>query len=377
MATNRRRRAGWIRRLLGWTGTGIFTAAWLAAIGFLATAEGPARPVETADRARKVRTAAVESAPKTRQVRAFGVTRARRQAALSFTIPGRIDARLVEIGDDVDAGQPVAKLDDREIRHALAAAKAQLAELDARLTKARNDVERVVGLLPVNGATEEQVEAARTAVTALQARREALVVDIDEWDRKLDETELKAPFAGTILGIALEQGEYAGVAQPVVVIASREVEVEVELDETTVNRIDPDAPVTVDLPMADAEPVRGVIRSMSRSGMGPGRLFPVVVTLAGRPGIRPGLTAEVLFDVPQPAAVTVPVGAVMDPSGRSPRVFRVGADQTISVVPIEVGRLYGERVALGDDRAPLRVGEQVVVGGQASLVAGDRVEVVR
>ena len=59
---------------------------------------------------------------------------------LSFAVTGRVAEVLVRPGDPVEKGQPLARLDTRELELRLAQAEAQLAQAQANLPVARRSV---------------------------------------------------------------------------------------------------------------------------------------------------------------------------------------------------------------------------------------------
>jgi len=114
------------------------------------------------------RTAVVERGTLLVSVSAAGNVEPEAQVALSFDVPGRVAEVLVEVGDAVQAGDPLARVDSEQLalqvqqaEAAVAAAQAQLA-----LTKA--------------GARPEQVAAAEAGLRAAQARVSAAAANRDQ-----------------------------------------------------------------------------------------------------------------------------------------------------------------------------------------------------
>ena len=83
-----------------------------------------------------------------------------REARIGFNEAGRIDRRLKEEGDRVEAGELVAQLEDRLVRAALEAAEARLEAARARLDKL------------LAGSRPQEIEAARAELARLQALKE-------------------------------------------------------------------------------------------------------------------------------------------------------------------------------------------------------------
>ena len=102
-------------------------AASLAGCGDKPAAQEETRPVRT------TRVAATDTADIQRYTAEI---RPRHESKQSFRVPGKIDARLVEVGQQVGAGAPLVRLDPADIGLELAAKRAQLAAAEAQLKSA-------------------------------------------------------------------------------------------------------------------------------------------------------------------------------------------------------------------------------------------------
>lgn len=347
----------------------------LLAGAVLLTAQPEAGPLPElgAGAQRAVRVAEVTTEHEVHDLRLRGVTRAARRARLSFLVGGRLAARPVEVGDPVAKGQLLARLDDSEIRNAVAAADARRAEADVRLVQARRDVARVEALAASKAATSEELEVVKSRLEAAEAGAEAASSALDEARRLLGETRLVAPFEARVTEVAGEPGEQVGPGIPLVTLSGEgAVEVEVEAPASIALRLEPGAPARVELPGTDVDVLGGVIRTVGRTASGAGRLFPVVVELPpGAPAVA-GLAAEVVVALDRGERISVPVDAVVDPGGRRPSVYRV-VEGTVEKVEVRIESLREDRVAVTGD---LRAGDRVVVGGQRGLLDGESVEVI-
>lgn len=366
----------------------LLAAVPLAAALYLAVPATSTLEQDAGDDVKRVHTARVEAMDSQRELRFAGVTRAARRAQLSFLLGGRLEARPVEVGDTVRAGQVLARLDAREVRNAVDAASAQVAELEARRNQANRDVERVESLVEAKAATSEELEQVRAGLDALSAVQDSARVRLKEARRQLGETTLTAPYAGSVMAVHAQPGEFVQPGRTVLTLSGQDsVELEVEVPESVVPQLTVGATVSVRLPaLGTTRAAR--ITSLGRAAAGPGQLFPVLVqfdpapldstarpsTVAPaavkEPTLRPGMTAELVLELASPFGLTLPVEAVINPGGRQPAVFQVRSDGTVRRVEVQVGRLLGERVTVQGD---LTVGDEVVVGGQRGLLDGEKV----
>ncbi|MEM1181395.1 MAG: efflux RND transporter periplasmic adaptor subunit [Acidobacteriota bacterium] len=349
-------------------------AATFAGAFYIAAASEPALNTEAADRSSKrVKVAEVSTAESRRDLRFSGVTRAAQRARLAFALGGRITERTVDVGDRVSAGQVVARLDDLELRNAIAGARGSLAELQARRAQSERDVERAERLLAAKAATGEEVEKTRAGLAALDAAISAAEAQVRETERLLKETRLEAPFAGVVTEVHFEPGEVTNPGSSVVALSGDgDVELEVEVPESVAPRIARGDQVGVTVPHHGSGPVDGTVTSVGRAAAGPGSLFPVVVKIADGANVGVGVTAELALRLESGASLSVPVEAVVNPGGRRPALFAVRDNQARKIF-VEVGALDGDRVIV---QGELTAGDLVVVGGQRGLLDGEPVVTV-
>lgn len=337
-----------------------------------AATKSPA-PAQRAESARVVvRLARVDEISEQRSVRFSGIIRAKRRAMLSFSVPARLAQRPVDVGDRVRVGEALGLLDDRGFSNAAGTTRAAVAELAVRVAQAERDRIRVEHLVEVKAATSEELEHIAAAADAVKAAYDSASAQLAEAERVQGEAVLRAPFAGTVTAVMLQAGEWAAPGMPVVELSGDgDLELHVEVPESVVPAVREGLDVVAELPFASQIHLSGRIASVSRAAAGPGRLFPVVVDLAGTAGVAAGMTAELLLPTKTAPDLVVPLHAVVNPGSSRPAVFVVTGDRARRV-EVEVGQIVGERVAV---RGDLRVGDRVVIAGHTQLADGDQVEV--
>lgn len=355
----------------------LLPVALLGGALYLAAAEEATDNKAMNDNIKRVRVAAVESTSEHRTLTFSGVTRAARRADVAFTLGGRLETRPVEIGDTIRKGQVLASLDARQHENAAASAQAQLAELEARQAQAARDLARVRALSDAKAATSEELEQTEARLTSMNASVEAAKAQVADARRRLDETRLTAPFDAVITEVFFEPGEWVSSGRSVLLLSGAgDIELEVEVPEATVLYLDRERDLEVRFPALDRS-ARARITSLGRTAPGPGQLFPVVARILGdeAPSL-PGLTAELVLDLTDDAALSVPVEAVINPGGRQPSVFRLretDGETRVERVAVDVGNLLEDAVVV---RGSLAAGDRVVVGGQRGLLDGEPVAVL-
>ena len=197
---------------------------------------------------------------------ASGYVVARRQAAVASKITDRMVELDIEEGDRVKAGQIIARLDDSNIRASLNAARAQvefakagLAETQVNLTNAQRDYDRQKTLLQGRFVSQSVVDNAQTTVDALRAQLatqrsnvEVAQRNMNLAERNLEDTIVRAPFAGVVIAKSAQVGE---IVSPIsagggftrtgigTIVDMDSLEVEVDVNEAYINRVQPNQPV--------------------------------------------------------------------------------------------------------------------------------------
>ncbi|WP_160000135.1 efflux RND transporter periplasmic adaptor subunit [Roseomonas sp. 18066] len=124
------------------------------------------------------------------------------QAMNTVTVRSKVSGQLMEIlfreGQEVEKGAILARIDDRTYAAALAQAVAQKAYNAAQLSNAKLDQQRYEGLLRANGVTRQQVDTQRAQVMMYEAQVQQDQAAIDNARAQLDDTVIRAPFAGRV-----------------------------------------------------------------------------------------------------------------------------------------------------------------------------------
>jgi RND family efflux transporter MFP subunit len=117
---------------------------------------------------------------------------------LSFGVSGTVDQVLASRGDTVEEGQVLATLDAEPLRLALEQARAELAGSRAKLVETEQAYERAAKLLEQRGISQADYEVATSQVRSARASLRSVQSKVEQQERDLRRTELRAPFAGRI-----------------------------------------------------------------------------------------------------------------------------------------------------------------------------------
>jgi HlyD family secretion protein len=136
-----------------------------------------------------------------------------RSADLATRASGVVTAIYVHDGSEAAANQLLLKLDQTTYHAAIDAAEADVQRATAAVDLAQLQVDQLAPDAP-----EGQVEAAQANLRLTQAQLELARANLNEAQTALSQTEVRAPFAGTIADLAVEVGEQAIAGQTVITI---------------------------------------------------------------------------------------------------------------------------------------------------------------
>jgi RND family efflux transporter MFP subunit len=165
----------------------------------------------------------------------FGSVRPRVEADLSFRTGGKITARLVELGQNVRAGQALARIDPADYELAVQAAVEQQRAAEVDALQAASDAARFKRLLAdgsVGAADAERQQARADAAAArlAQAQRQSELAR-----NRAGYAVLTAPFDGVVTAVRLEAGQMVDDKQSVLSLARPgELDVVVDVPESLV-----------------------------------------------------------------------------------------------------------------------------------------------
>jgi RND family efflux transporter MFP subunit len=327
-----------------------------------APAEAPARPVQVAE----LRHLPAEAGPGL-----TGTLRARREAEIAFRTGGRIAERLVDLGAEVTAGQPLFRLDAQDLRLALAAAEAEVLSAEASASQAANDAARSRALLAAGHVAAAFHEQRDAAARAAAQRLAALRAQRDLARNRLDYAELRAPAAGRVTALLAETGQVVGEGTPVLRVADpAEIEVLVRLPEGMAAA--PEAAVRLWAQPGTVLTAR--LREVAASADPMLRTYAARYALPDPPAwARLGMTATVTLGTDaEPPRARVPLAALHD-RGAGPIVWHVTPEGRVAPAPVTVLALGGTMATI---RSDLPEGARVVALGAQLLEPGARVRVV-
>ena len=299
-----------------------------------------------------------------------GIVGAKVQSNLGFRVAGKIVERLVNVGQQVKAGQPLMRIDETDLRLALTAKRNAVAAARASLVQADADEQRYAKLVSDGWASRQRYEQAKAASDTAKAQVASAEADALVAENQATYSVLAADADGTVVETLGEPGQVVSAGQTVVRLAQAGPrEALVALPETIRPAIGSVAEASVY--GADGRRSAAHLRQLSDSADAQTRTYEARYVLDGEAAAAPlgaTVTIRLASQASQPE-VQVPLGAVLD-DGRKTGVWVLdSATSTVRFRPVKLVRMTSESAVISG----LSSDDRVVSLGAHLLQEGARV----
>ena len=283
---------------------------------------------------------------------------------------GRVSAVLVEPGDRVRRGQPLARLDTSVAAPQVASLRAAVEQNRAEAALAQGEYRRAATVNETVGAlSKEEVDRRRSVVATSAARLTSAEAQLAEAQARLGRTEIRAPEDGMVLTRTAEVGQTA-LAGGVLFRLARgaEVEMRAQIAEQDLPRLKVGQLAQIRL-TGVATPFTGTVRLLAAVIDPQTRLGEIRIALPHDPNLRPGAFARGEVNVSSEDRPIVPQTALLsDPTG--PYVLVVGPDNRVLRRAVRLGGTQPSGIVIADG---LDGTERVVTTAAAFLRPGELV----
>jgi membrane fusion protein (multidrug efflux system) len=274
-------------------------------------------------------------------------------------IDGRLVSIFVKEGALVEAGAPLFKVDDAEL-------KAQVAQAEADRDLAEQALTRTKSLLAEKAAATADVERAEATARGARARLELLTV-------RLDRTVVRAPWAGLAGARFVSVGDYVTTASRLITLQTVNPQrATFQVPERYADRLKLDQRVTFRVAALSGRDFIGTVDFVDPRVQLPGRTITVKAEVPNpRRELQAGMFIEARLETGRrPNAVVVPEDAILAlPSGTVIWVVKADKPERRTV------ELGVRRPGFVEVKSGIEAGDQVVVGGAERLTPESTVKV--
>ena len=330
-----------------------------------------------------------------------GTAIATRSLELSFRIGGRMIERPVFVGDKLKKGDLVARLDPVDYEIDLRNTQGQLENVKANLRAAQAEYDRVLNIQKKDSGAVSQMRINRTREERDQAlgNIKSLEAAVENAKVRLQRTELRAPFDGTVVAKYAQQFEDVKAKQPIVrIVDNSRIDFVVNLPEQDISLLSDITNIRVKFDAFPDREIPAEIKEVGTEASLTTRTFPVRLIMDQPENIEilPGMAGKATADYApgmQESNIVVPMAATFTeergskkalegrpdaslPPAKRPTYVWVIDQETMTVKQrqVKTGALRAAGVKIEEGLEP---GEWIVTAGASYLDTGQRVRLIQ
>jgi RND family efflux transporter MFP subunit len=348
--------------------------AFAVAAGFLASAcsgPAPAKASTVADSDRLiVAVATAQQKDLMRTATTQGALFPKEKAVLAAEVAGALAQVFADMGDNVAAGQVLARIDPREFQLRLDSAQAQFEQAQARAVNAQANFQRMKELNNQHLVSAQQYDQSSSEMRVAQADADAAEKMVGIARKKLNDTFIRAPFAGSVQKRMVSLGEHVGEGMPLYeLIATDPIKLRAPIPERFVPMAKVGLPIDLTI---DARPdlsFHGAVTRIAPALDENSRTLLIEAEVPNPTGVlKPGYFAHVTMNLGHDRALFIPNSAILRYAGVA-RVF-IFKDGAVRSREIVTGTMEGDQIEI---ISGLKPGEKVVVSDVDRLADGTSV----
>jgi len=303
-----------------------------------------------------------------------GTIRPRIETDMGFRVPGKVAKRLVEVGQTVDVGQPLATLDEIDLKLQAEQAEAELRASTGVLAQAAAAEQRAKDLRAKGWATDAQLDQAKATADEARARLNRAQRSVELTNNSLSYATLAADSRGVVTATLIDPGQVVASGQTAIRVARfAEKEAVVAIPETLLGRAK-EGVATVTLWSDPNRKYAAKLREIAPAADPATRTYLAKFSLpdAGEE-VSLGMTATLTLADPETTRVArLPLSALFSEGG-DPSLYIVDAKGEVALKPVAVKSYESGDVVINGG---VDEGAKVVVLGVQKLDPSQKVRVV-
>jgi RND family efflux transporter MFP subunit len=301
--------------------------------------------------------------------------RARLESRLAFRVGGKLTKRMVEVGDTVRTGQPLAQLDPQDLQLGQDNARAALAAATANLDIQEAEFKRYKELREQGFISSLELERREATLKSARAQADQARSQAAVQRNQAQYALLVSDASGVVTGVDAEPGAVVAAGTPILRVARdgpRDVVFSVPEDRADAARawLGRRGAIKVRFTGTDAVTVPATVREIAAAADPVTRTFLIKADL-GEASVRLGQTATAVVDEPAIAGVVkLPLASVFEQQGQSAVWILDPAAMTVAPKTVTIAGAEGNMVVVASGVEP---GQTVVTAGVHTLSPGQKV----
>jgi HlyD family secretion protein len=255
-------------------------------------------------------------------VDAAGVVEPESTVEVKSKASGEVLAVHAETGDVVPAGHLLVEIDKRTPRNSLSQTEAALKAAEARRQIAQTQMERAAALFKTQTLTQSDLEQTQLEFANAESQVVSAKVAVENARITLEDTDVRAPIAGTVIEKTVEPGtviasttqNVSGGTTLMKMADLTTVQVRTRVDETDIGKIQPGMRTKVTVAAYPNQPFDGEVLKIEPQALVEQNVtqFSVLIKIANRGGLlKPGMNADVQIQIANREGVAaVPTAAL-------------------------------------------------------------------
>jgi RND family efflux transporter MFP subunit len=274
---------------------------------------------------------------------------------IAATMPGRIVEILTEVGNVVQKGQLLVKMDPTNLLQA----QTQLANLEV-------DYKRVLDLYNAGGTSKQMVDQLKVQLDNVRTTYKNLS----------ENANLVSPISGIVTARNFDSGDlYSGAMPILTVMQINPVKIKINVSETFFSQVKTGMNVDVQLDVYPGEKFTGKVSLIYPTIDPSTHTFAVEVSINNaNMRVRPGMYAKVTLNFGTGKSIVAPDAAVQKQTGSNDKFVFTIENGVAKYHKVELGRRLDDSYEI---LSGLNAGDAVVIAGQTRLIDGTAVEIIK
>ncbi|CUH94983.1 putative membrane protein [Propionispora sp. 2/2-37] len=302
-----------------------------------------------------------------------GTIEGKTSATISAKISGRVDAVLVEEGQQVKIGDPLVSLESVELKNAVRTAQDAVTKAQVNYDLALADYNRYQKLFSQGAVSKQQLDTAEAKRKSAEADLSSAAASLNNAKQQLGYGVVTSPVDGVVANKAVTVGQVVSPGAALMVVQDiSQIHAVVNIEQKDIGRVKVGQTAKVRVDAYADKVFAGTVEGMNPEAGSGNRMFRTKIKVDNADGaLRSGMFAKIRLDTGDPVQVlSIPQAAVLQKQGLY-YVFSVEEGKAVRH-QVEIGDVTDDMIQIKDG---LQAGDQVIISGVNQMKDGQIVKV--